>query len=171
MAAVAAEAGSSVGALYTRVPDKRTLVRAVQLRLLARLLAAIDAAAADERALRLPADALVEALVAAAVGVLGERAGAIRAVIFQAVRDPVMRERANRALAHATAALAGVLERRGHAEPELTADVAVRILTGVLQQRIVLEREIDDATLIAELRRALAGYILSDRSGAAGRSA
>ena len=33
MAAVAQRAGSSIGALYTRVPDKTTLVRAVQLRL------------------------------------------------------------------------------------------------------------------------------------------
>lgn len=163
MAAVAARAGSSIGSLYTRVPDKAALVRAVHLRLLDRQLTALAALEAHHR----PADTsladVVDRFVGVAVLRLGAHAGLVRAIIVQGVRDPVMRERVSLALDEATRALARLL--RGHAaelehpDPDIAADTIVRALTGVLQQSILIDRPIDPSRLPAELRTLVLGYL------------
>jgi AcrR family transcriptional regulator len=162
MAAVAARAGSSVGALYTRVPDKAALVRAVQLRILNRQLTAMEALAADTRLSAAPLDEVVERFVAAVVVAIRAHAGVVRAFLVQGVRDPVMRERVVLGLEAATAMLAGLLRERSdvdHPDPELAADVVVRTIVGALQQTILLDRPFPEEPYIAELSRAVRCYL------------
>jgi AcrR family transcriptional regulator len=162
MAAVAARADSSVGALYTRVPDKATLVRAVQLRILDRQLTALATFAADARRTAMPLDALVKRFVTAVVTTILAHAGVIRAFIMQGVRDPVMRERVATGLERITALLAELLRGRpdvAHADPELAADIIVRAITGALQQAILLDRPFPQKRYAAELSRAAHRYL------------
>ena len=166
MAAVADRAGSSIGALYTRVPDKAALVRAVQLRILDRELTALATLAADARLARAPLAELVERFVNAIVAVILAHAGVIRACIVQGVRDPVMRERVVAGLERVTALLAGLLRGHpdvAHADPELAADVLVRTLTGALQQAVLLDRPFPDERYAAELSRVAHGYLTGPR--------
>jgi AcrR family transcriptional regulator len=162
MAAVAARAGSSVGALYTRVPDKAALVRAVQLRILNRQLTAMEALAADTRLSAAPLDEVVERFVAGVVVAIRAHAGVVRAFLVQGVRDPVMRERVVLGLEAATAMLAGLLRERSdvdHPDPELAADVVVRTIVGALQQTILLDRPFPEERYVAELSRAARCYL------------
>jgi AcrR family transcriptional regulator len=162
MAAVAARADSSVGALYTRVPDKAALVRAVQLRILERQLGAMAALAADERLAAAPLEELVERFVTAIVGQVRAYAPVIRAFLVQAVRDPVMRERVAAGLERVTALLAGLLRDHpdvAHADPELAADVIVRTTVGATQQAVLLDRPFPQQPYTAELTRAVRGYL------------
>jgi AcrR family transcriptional regulator len=162
MAAVAAHAGSSVGALYTRVPDKAALVRAVQLRILSRQLTEMEALAADRRLSAAPLDDVVERFVAGVVVAVRAHAGVIRAFLVQGVRDPVMRQRVVLGLEAVTAMLAGLLRERSdvdHPDPELAADVIVRTIVGALQQAILLDRPFPEEPYIAELSRAARSYL------------
>jgi AcrR family transcriptional regulator len=162
MAAVAARAGSSVGALYTRVPDKAALVRAVQLRILSRQLTEMETLAADRRLSAAPLDDVVERFVAGVVVAVRAHAGVIRAFLVQGVRDPVMRERVVLGLEAVTAMLAGLLRERSdvdHPDPELAADVIVRTIVGALQQAIMLDRPFPEEPYIAELSRAARCYL------------
>jgi len=162
MAAVAARADSSVGALYTRVPDKATLVRAVQLRMLHRQHAALATVAADARLAAAPLDHVVERFVTAIVSVILAHAGVIRAFIVQGVRDPVMRERVVSSLERITALLAGLLSGRpdvAHPDPQLAAEVIVRTITGALQQAIVLDRPFPPQRYAGELSRSAHAYL------------
>ena len=162
MAQVAARADSSVGALYTRVPDKAALVRAVQLRVLDRQLAAMAAVAGDERLAAAPLDELVERFVTAMVAEVRAHAPVVRAFLVQGVRDPVMRERVVAGLERVTALLAALLRARpevAHPDPDLAADVIVRTTTGALQQAILLDRPFPEQRYAAELSRAARGYL------------
>jgi len=162
MAQVAARAESSVGALYTRVPDKAALVRAVQLRILDRQLTAMAALAADERLAAAPLDELVERFVTAIVAQIRAHAPVVRAFLVQGVRDPVMRERVVAGLEHVTTLLAELLRRHPevrHDDPELAADVVVRTTTGALQQSVMLDRPFSQQRYAAELSRAVRAYL------------
>lgn len=162
MAQVASRADSSVGALYTRVPDKAALVRAVQLRILDRQLGAMAALSADERLATAPLNEIVERSVTPIVAQIREHAPVIRAFLVQAVRDPVMRERVATGLERVTALLTDLL--RGHPEvahpdPKLAADVVVRATTGALQQAVLLDRSFPEPRYSAELSRAAHAYL------------
>jgi AcrR family transcriptional regulator len=162
MAAVAARAGSSVGALYTRVPDKAALVRAVQLRILSRQLTAMETLAADTHLSAAPLEEVVERFVAGLVSAIRAHAGVIRACLVQGVRDAVMRERVVLGLEALTAILAGLLRGRpdvDHADPELAADIIVRTIVGALQQAILLDRPFPAERYVTELSRAARCYL------------
>jgi AcrR family transcriptional regulator len=168
MAAVAARAGSSVGALYTRVPDKAALVRAVQLRILSRQLTAMEALTADTRLSTAPLDEVVERFVAGLVLAFRAHAGVVRAFLVQGVRDAVMRQRVVLGLEAVAAMLAGLLRERSdidHPDPELAADVVVRTIVGALQQTILLDRPFPEEPYIAELTRAARCYLTDPPAG------
>jgi AcrR family transcriptional regulator len=164
IAAVAAVARSSVGALYARFPDKVALVRAVQVRQLQRQFGAVEAmlGADDDRA-GVPLGDLIDRFIRTLVHGMGAQAGLIRAIIVHAVRDEVMRERARLTIEEATRALAALLHRHpedvAHPDADLAADVVVRMVTGTLQQLILLDRPLDEARLSAELTRAATAYL------------
>lgn len=163
MAGVASHAGSSIGSLYTRVPDKAALVRAVQLRLLDRQLAALAALEERHRVEDRPVADVVDRLVPAAAAGIETHAGLARAIIVQGVRDPIMRERVSLALDEATRALARLLRRQAtelkHPAPDIAADTIVRAVTGMFQQAILLDRPVDPARTAAELRTLVLGYL------------
>lgn len=162
MAAVAQRAGSSIGALYTRVPDKTALVRAVQLRLLERQLGRVeDVAAADERG-DVPLDELIGRLLAVVTTTLHADTGLLRAIVVHGVRDPVMRQRVSDGLDRLARALAIVLRHHTgehtHADPEVAADTIVRAVSGEFLQAVLLERPSDDR-LAGELRSLVLRYL------------
>lgn len=162
MAQVAARADSSVGALYTRVPDKAALVRAVQLRILDRQVAAMASLAADERLTSAPLDQVIDRFITTIVTMVRAHAPVVSAFLVQAVRDPVMRERVVAGLEHVTGLLAGLLRRHPevrHPDPDLAADVIVRTTTGALQQVVLLDRAFSEKRHAAELSRAAHAYL------------
>ena len=109
MADVAQRAGSSIGALYTRVPDKATLVRAVQLRLVERQLSgAEELARADPRG-NAPLGEIIGRLLVTVTTSIRADAGLLRAIIVQGMRDAVMRERVSLGLESLTRLLADIL--------------------------------------------------------------
>jgi len=163
MAAVATAGRSSIGSLYTRFPDKTALVRAVQLRVVRRLFGAVaDGLSVGDPPAAQPAAELVAALVSTlARGILGQ-AGLLRAIIVSGVSDPVMRERIGLALDDATHRLADGLracDDVAHPDPEVAADLIVRMVTGALQQLVVLDRPMDVDQLVAELTQAACAYL------------
>ena len=143
MAAVAQRAGSSIGALYTRVPDKATLVRAVQLRLVERQLGAVEELAEADLKGDAPLDEIIGRLLTMVTATILADAGLLRAIIVQGMRDRVMRERVNLGLERLTRLLADILRRHPdehvHADLELAADMVVRAVSGVLQQVVLLQ--------------------------------
>lgn len=162
MAAVAQRAGSSIGALYTRVPDKTTLVRAVQLRLLERQVSGVEELAGAGSQADVPLQAVIERLLAMVTSTILADAGLLRAIIVQGMRDPVMRERVNIGLDSLSRLLADVLHRRSdehtHPDSELAADMVVRAISGVLQQVVVLERPFNER-LASELQTLVLRYL------------
>jgi AcrR family transcriptional regulator len=168
MAAVAAAAHSSIGALYTRFPDKTALVRAVQLRLLQRQFGAVEELLdTDGRPPDSPFGALIERFIATMVRGMIAQAGLLRAVIVHGVRDPVMRERIRLTLDGLIHAFATLLRRHAgelaHPNGDVAADMIIRMVTGTLQQLIILDRPIDEDRLIDELTRAATAYLGSER--------
>jgi AcrR family transcriptional regulator len=163
MAAVAAAGRSSIGSLYTRFPDKTALVRAVQLRLVRRLFGSVaDALGEDDPASVQPAAEVVGALVSTLARGLLAQAGLLRAIIVCGVSDPVMRERIGLTLDDATRRLAERLrscDDIAHPDPEIAADLIVRMVTGALQQLVVLDRPMDGDQLVAELTAAACAYL------------
>lgn len=163
MAAVAQRAGSSIGALYTRVPDKATLVRAVQLRLLERQVSGVEGlAGAGCSQADVPLHAVIERLLAMVTSTILTDAGLLRAIIVQGMRDPVMRERVNIGLDSLSRLLADVLHRHSdehtHPDSELAADMVVRTISGVLQQVVLLERPFNER-LASELQALVLRYL------------
>lgn len=162
MAAVAQRAGSSIGALYTRVPDKTTLVRAVQLRLVERQLSSVRELARADPQGDAPLDEIIGHLLAMVTTTILADAGLLRAIIVQGMRDPVMRERVNFGLDSLTRLLADILRRHAdehmHPDPELAADMVVRTVSGVVQQVILLERPLDE-DLAGELQTLVLRYL------------
>ena len=162
MAAVAQRAGSSIGALYTRVPDKATLVRAVQLRLVERQLGAVEELAEADLQGDAALDEIIGRLLTTITSTILADAGLLRAIIVQGMRDGVMRERVNLGLERLTRLLAEILGRHPdehvHADHELAADMVVRTVSGVLQQVVLLDRPFDER-LVGELRTLVLRYL------------
>jgi AcrR family transcriptional regulator len=162
MAAVVRRAGSSIGALYTRVPDKATLVRAVQLRLVERQLGAVQELAEADLQGDTPLEEIIGRLLTMVTTSILADTGLLRAIVVQGMRDRVMRERVSIGLESLTRLLADVLRHHpnehAHRDPELAADMVVRTVSGVLQQVVLLQRPFDER-LAGELRTLVLRYL------------
>jgi AcrR family transcriptional regulator len=167
--AVAQEARSSVGSFYARFPDKSALLSTLHERACEQSLATAQAALDPARWEGVTTESLIRAFVAFAVQVFAERRSMMLAFTAELASDPGFVERRARTAAGIALALRRVLlDRRafiGHPDPERAADMSLRLVTSVLEQRNALdaaglaESRVDDEALIAELSRVVLRYL------------
>ncbi|MFH0916182.1 MAG: TetR/AcrR family transcriptional regulator [bacterium] len=169
VASVLNRAGLSVGAFYTRFPDKTALLRVLQDRFHNRLEPLIHAELSEQPD---SPETLADA-VERAIGVLIRRVtGELelsRAFMMNSVFDPVLRARGERVNRERRKALTAVLLRHrdeiGHADPVLAISMAYGIYAAVIRGRMVFGQEhelyygISSETIFRELEQALTLYL------------
>lgn len=166
--------GLSVGAFYSRFPDKPALLRALQERVHGRIDPQIVAELADltgeTQSLEQAVDSGFGVLIR---HVLSERR-LFRAFMMTSVFDPLMRERAEAFSRERKRALAALLAPHraeiGDPEPDLAIDAAYAIYSSTMRGRLVYYESATDAqlgatddTLFKKLRRSLALFLLGTR--------
>jgi len=161
--------GLSVGAFYSRFPDKTALLHEVQERVHGRVDAQI---LADLAALKGKSKSLEEA-VDQGFGilirhVLSERE-VFRAFMMLSVFDPVMRQKGEQINWERKRAIAEVLdshrEEIGHPKPDLAVDAAYAIYSSTMRGRLVyygsasVQFGVTDNVLFGDLKRSLALFL------------
>ncbi len=174
VASVLGRAGLSVGAFYTRFPDKTALLHLLQERFHNRLEPLIHAEMLEEPS---SPETLAEA-VQRTIGVLitrvSEERELSRAFMMNSVFDPVLRERGERVNRERREVMIRVLMKHrdeiGHPDPVLAISMAYGMYAAVLRGRMVFGQEhelyygIESGTIFSELRRALYLYLRGDTS-------
>lgn len=172
VASVLNRAGLSVGAFYTRFPDKTALLHVLQDRFHNRLEPLIHAELLEQPS---SPETLADA-VERTIGVLLRRVtGELelsRAFMMNSVFDPVLRTRGERVNRERRQALTAVLFRHrdeiGHADPVLAISMAYGIYAAVIRGRMVFGQEhelcygISSETIFRELEQALILYLRGD---------
>lgn len=173
---VLARTDLSVGAFYSRFPDKTALLHTVQQRMHERLEPKIMAAlAAQSRLQETLEEAVNHGFGILVEQILQERA-LTRAFMMRSVFDPVMRAKAEQVNIAREAAMTVFLMRYadeiGHADPELAINVAYAMYSTVLRGRLVyfeaaseLERGVSDDTIFSCLTWTLARYLQGAHNG------
>ena len=167
MSAVARAAGTSIGAIYARFDNKRSLIHAVHARFLARTAALAEAAADPARWAGRSLDEVVEGMVPVAVMSIRGNAGLIRAFLLAAFDDEAMRDRAQAATRRGTKAVIHLITERGgevrRTDPEVAADFAMRFVMATAQHSLIFEqptpRRYDDDELARRLVDAVNAYL------------
>lgn len=162
-------AGSSVGAFYTRFPDKRALLETVHQRACERSLAQAEALLAPEHWEGASLRDLVHAGVKIAVEVFGSRRNIMNAFAQAFAGDAGFAgRRAHTAVAIGERLAALVLAKRAeitHPHPKAAMEMALRVVTATLEQRNAFAVSgleavaIADATLARELERMVCAYL------------
>lgn len=162
-------AGSSVGAFYTRFPDKRALLETVHQRACERSLTQAGELLDPARWADASVRDLVHAGVKLAVDVFGSRRNIMNAFAEAFAGDPGFAgRRASTALAIGERLSALVLSKRseiGHPHPRRAVEMALRVVTATFEQRNAFavsglpEVAIADAVLARELERMLCAYL------------
>ena len=162
-------AGSSVGAFYTRFPDKRALLETVHQRACERSLAQADALLDPARWAGSSVRDLVRAGVTLAVEVFGSRRNIMNAFAEAFAGDAGFAGRRARTALAISARLADlVLSRKGdiaHPNPRRAVEMGLRVVTATLEQRNAYavsgldEVAVSDAVLTRELDRMVCAYL------------
>jgi AcrR family transcriptional regulator len=166
---IVARAGSSVGAFYTRFPDKRALLECFDERFFAAARAQWDALLDPGR---WKASSLSE-IVAAVVRVLVRKHRANRpllralALYYRSHPDPRFRERAARTNAYVLEKLRRLLRSRPgitHPRPALAVGLGLQMVASAVREQILFEesyagRRPGDERLARELCRAWLAYL------------
>ena len=169
VAEIARRAGSSVGAFYSRFPDKDALIGALNERFLVQATATADAALDPARWQRATIEEIAEAVVRFLVAIHREQRGLLRAFAQRMRVDPEFHARRERLSQHIAAGLSALLlahraEIR-HDDAQRAAGFALTMVFGVLEHTIlfgelrsgVLAWTDDD--LSTELARAFLAYL------------
>jgi AcrR family transcriptional regulator len=169
VAEVVRRAGSSVGALYGRFPDKLALLQAVQDRLHERIEPGFLEEIEREPELDESLGQAVERLLGLLARHLLSEPKLFNVFMMQAVFDSVLREGGERLNSRRRDAItAALLVHRaeiGHPEPELAVQVAFSMCMAVMRGRLIygeaaeLQGRFDDEVLVRELTVALAAYL------------
>jgi AcrR family transcriptional regulator len=169
VAEIARRAGSSVGAFYSRFPDKDALIGALNERFLVQATATADAALDPARWQRTTIEEIAEAVVRFLVEIHREQRGLLRAFAQRMRVDPEFHARRERLAQHvATGLSALLLAHRAeiqHEDAPRAAGFALTMVFGVLEHTIlfgelrsgVLAWTDDD--LSTELARAFLAYL------------
>jgi len=169
VAEIARRAGSSVGAFYSRFPDKDALIGALNERFLVQATATADAALDPARWQRATIEEIAEAVVRFLVEIHREQRGLLRAFAQRMRVDPEFHARRERLSQHiATGLSALLLAHRAeiqHEDAQRAAGFALTMVFGVLEHTIlfgelrsgVLAWTDDD--LSTELARAFLAYL------------
>lgn len=167
--AVAQAAQSSVGSFYARFADKDALVRTLHERACEQSILTAQAALDPARWEGIPTADVIRAFVGFAVRLMGERRPMMLAFSAELASDAGFAARRARTAAAIGKALHGLLWPRraeiGHPDPDRAAGMALRMVTGALEQRNGLdagdvpEVTVTDEVLIDELTRAVLRYL------------
>jgi AcrR family transcriptional regulator len=162
--------GLSVGAFYSRFPDKTALLHELQERVHGRIdlkiLADLAALTGKTVSLEEAVDKGFETLVD---HVLSER-GLFRAFMMTSVFDPLMRQRGEQFNLERRRAMGALLAPHrseiGHPDPELAIDTAYAIYSSTMRGRLVYYESaaaaqfgLNDETLFVKLRHSLALFL------------
>lgn len=177
IADVVSRAGMSVGAFYSRFPDKTALLRAVQDRfhdkhepcIQTELLAVPDEEETLDQAVCRTVDILVKHVV-------GERELS-RSFMMSSVFDPVIRERGEQVNRERRRTMVEVLLRHreeiGHVDPALAINIAYGMYLAVVRGILLFGDEhelycdVSGNTVFRELKRALTLYLRGETSSTA----
>jgi AcrR family transcriptional regulator len=162
-------AGSSVGAFYSRFPDKDALLHALFDRFYEQAIATADDALAPARWRGAPLDEIVAAVVRFLVEIYREQTGLIRAFVIRHRIDPDYQVRRERLSQHVSARLSALLlVRRGeiwHPDPERAAAFGLALVFSMLDNTMLFGEmrsgafALSDDELSAELARAYLAYL------------
>jgi AcrR family transcriptional regulator len=158
---IAARAGISPGSLYQFFPNKEAIAEALATRLVEQMRAAHSAAFDLSRVNDLPLDELIDKIVDPLIAFNVANPGA--KVLLANTDMPAGLQAATRPLHEAVVGRVGaILHARiptlSAAEQSLAAMVAVRIVAALMPP-IVAARDAEREALVAELKKALHGYI------------
>ena len=162
-------AGSSVGAFYTRFPDKDALLRALYQRFLAAATATTDDALDPARweGARIPE--LLEEVVRFLVEIHREQRGLMRAFVVRNHSDQTFQARRERLSHYVNEKLTALLLARrdeiAHPDPERAAAFGLTLVFSTLDSVMLFgemrsgKLALSDADLAAELTRAYLAYL------------
>ena len=172
VASVLNRAGLSVGAFYTRFPDKTALLHLLQDRFHTRLEPLIHAELLEEPGSPETLAEAVERTIGVLIRRVTEELELSRAFMMNSVFDPVLRERGELVNRERRQVLISVLLKHrdeiGHSDPVLAISMAYGIYAAVLRGRMVFGQEhelyygIESETIFSELQRALFLYLRGD---------
>ncbi|HYS05283.1 MAG TPA: helix-turn-helix domain-containing protein [Candidatus Dormibacteraeota bacterium] len=168
---VARRAGTAVGTIYTRFPDKDTFLRTLHDRFFARASVTADTVFDSSRRRNLPVRDLLAGCVRLLVRNYRARRGLLRALLLY-VRmhdDGAFQTRAERLNLRFLARLKGlILSRRSelrHPDPERAVLVGLMMIDGAAKEAILFGEarpaslSVSDAFLVAELTRAICAHL------------
>lgn len=173
---IVSRAGSSVGAFYSRFPDKDALLHALYERYFEQAMATADDALDPSRWENAGIDDLVRAVVAFLVVIYREQRGLIRAFVLRNHIDAAFQARRGRLSHHVSERLSALLVARGgeirHPDPERAATFGMTLIFATLDSAILFgetrsgAEALSDEDLVTELTRAFLAYLGISRSRA-----
>lgn len=173
---IVSRAGSSVGAFYSRFPDKEALLHALYERYFEQAMATADDALDPSRWKDAGIDDLVRAVVAFLVVIYREQRGLIRAFVIRNHIDSGFQARRGRLSHHVSERLSDLLVARGgeirHPDPERAATFGMTLIFATLDSAILFgetrsgAEALSDEELVAELTRAFLAYLGIPRTAA-----
>jgi len=162
-------AGSSVGAFYSRFPDKDALLLALYERYFEQAMATADEALDPERWHGARVGEIVAAVVRFLVEIYREQRGLIRAFVVRNHTDATFQARRERLSHEVSRKLSKLLLARrdeiGHANPERAAAFGMTLVFSTLDQAMLFDEMrsgafvLTDEDLAAELTRAYLAYL------------
>jgi AcrR family transcriptional regulator len=162
-------ADSSVGAFYSRFPDKDALLHALYERYLEQAMATADDALDPSRWEGAGVGDLVGAVIAFLVQIYREQRGLIRAFVIRNHIDAEFQARRGRLSHHVSERLSALLVGHGgeirHPDPERAAAFGMTLVFATLDSAILFSETrsgvaaLSDADLTAELTRAFLAYL------------
>jgi AcrR family transcriptional regulator len=165
--ALVARAGSSVGGFYARFRDKNELLRALEERFFREVSGRLEALADERRWTDGTVHDIVAAAVEELVTVTEERRELIRACLYRAIQDDVIRDHAidfrRRAAERMGAVLLAKAPHVAHPEPALAFDLAVQAAFAMMQNHVLLDgtRAAGRTLTTDELQREIARLVLA----------
>ncbi len=169
VAEVARRAGSSVGSFYARFHDKDAMLNALHERFVQEAVATSESIFDPERWRGASIAAITSELVRFQVGIHSARVGLFRALLLRTVVDADFQARSvylNRLVNERFLGL--LLERRRellHPSPAAAAEFVLRVVSGVLQQRVLFTpiqeatSQLSEAQLTEELTHTCLAYL------------
>lgn len=168
VAQIAARAGFSVGAVYSRFRDKRGVLHCLQDRFVSEAHLTTDAAFDPALWAGASIEQVVGEMIAFLVEIHRERRGVLREMLVR-MRDEASAVERNRLVAHISERLVALLlcesERIEHPDPAAAVAFGLRLVLGTLEQALLFGETgahgipASDDKLAAELTRAFLGYL------------
>lgn len=169
VAEIAARAGFSVGAVYSRFHDKQGVLHSLQDRFVDEANLTTDDAFDPARWQGAGIEEIVRELIVFLVEIHRERRGVLRELLGRTKSEPSMTERKERLVAHVGEHLESLLmaraERIGHPNPVSAIRFGLRLVLSTLEQAILFDETgaygipNSDEQLAKELTRAYLAYL------------